>query len=70
MRRPRPKSTCRSLPEDQVPNGSPSALSVRSSAGGPCVYTGRAMKPVHTGLGITAADWSVIIGILDSALDE
>jgi hemoglobin len=38
--------------------------------GGPCMYTGRAMRPVHTGLGITAADWSVFVGILGGALEE
>jgi hemoglobin len=40
------------------------------AAGGPCVYTGRAMKPVHTGLGITAADWSVFVGILSGTLEQ
>jgi hemoglobin len=40
------------------------------AAGGPCAYTGRAMKPVHTGLGITTADWTVFIGILTGALEE
>jgi hemoglobin len=38
--------------------------------GGPCVYTGRPMKPVHTGLGITAADWITFVGILSGALEE
>ena len=27
------------------------------AAGGPCVYTGREMRTVHKGLGITEADW-------------
>jgi hemoglobin len=40
------------------------------ATGGPCAYTGRSMKPVHTGLGITAADWTVFVGILGGALDE
>jgi hemoglobin len=40
------------------------------ATGGPCVYIGRAMKPVHTGLGITGADWSIFIGIIGGALDE
>lgn len=40
------------------------------AAGGPCAYTGRDMKPVHAGLGITAADWTVFVGILSGALDE
>ena len=34
------------------------------------VYTGRAMRPVHTGLGITAADWTAFVGILGGALEE
>jgi hemoglobin len=38
--------------------------------GGPCIYTGRPMKPVHSGLGITAADWSVFVGILGATLHE
>ena len=40
------------------------------ATGGPCIYTGRAMKPVHTGLGITPADWSVFVGILGGTLEE
>ena len=40
------------------------------ACGGPCAYTGRAMKPVHTGLGITSSDWTVFIGILGGALEE
>jgi hypothetical protein len=28
------------------------------------------MRPVHTGLGITGADWTVFIGILGGALEE
>src|SRR5687768_13179032 len=40
------------------------------AAGGPCAYTGRPMRPVHEGLGITTADWTVFTGILDGALDE
>jgi hemoglobin len=40
------------------------------AAGGPCAYTGRAMKPVHTGLGITPDDWTVFIGILRGTLEE
>ena len=38
--------------------------------GGPCLYTGREMKPVHTGLGISTAEWTTFVGILSSALDE
>jgi hemoglobin len=40
------------------------------ATGGPCAYTGRAMKPVHTGLGITDGDWTVFVGILKGALEE
>lgn len=40
------------------------------AAGGPCAYTGRPMQPVHTGLGITGADWKTFIGILSATLDE
>src|SRR5262245_21592576 len=40
------------------------------AAGGPCFYTGRAMKPVHTGLGITSSDWTTFIGILTGALTD
>ena len=40
------------------------------ATGGPCAYTGRPMGPVHTGLGITAADWKTFVGILGGALDE
>lgn len=41
-----------------------------SGAGGPCIYVGRAMKPVHQGLGINRADWEVFIGILEMTLEE
>jgi hemoglobin len=41
-----------------------------TATGGPCAYTGRAMKPVHAGLGITPSDWTVFVGILGGALDE
>ena len=40
------------------------------ATGGPCFYTGRAMKPVHAGLGITGAEWSTFIGIIGTALDD
>jgi hemoglobin len=40
------------------------------ATGGPCAYTGRAMKPVHTGLGITPADWTAFTTILSGALEE
>lgn len=38
--------------------------------GGPCAYIGRAMKPVHVGLGITPADWNTFMAIIDRGLDE
>jgi hemoglobin len=40
------------------------------ATGGPCAYTGRPMGPVHAGLGITASDWTVFVGILGGTLDE
>src|SRR5262245_5979224 len=40
------------------------------ASGGPCAYTGRNMKAVHTGLGITREDWAVFVGILAGTLDE
>jgi hemoglobin len=40
------------------------------AVGGPCAYTGRAMKSVHSGLGITDTDWTVFIRILTGALEE
>ena len=38
--------------------------------GGPCAYTGREMRTVHVGLGITPADWDVFMKIIDDGLDE
>lgn len=40
------------------------------ATGGPCFYTGRAMKPVHVGLGITAAQWNAFMTIISNAADE
>jgi hemoglobin len=37
---------------------------------GPCVYTGRDMKTVHTGLGITESDWEIAAKALSDALDK
>ena len=34
---------------------------VCAATGGPCIYLGRPMKTVHTGLGITAADWDTAV---------
>jgi hemoglobin len=38
--------------------------------GGPCVYTGRPMRPVHVGLEISEDDWNTFLKIITSALDE
>ena len=38
--------------------------------GGPCIYTGRDMKPVHVGLGITAAQWETFMGIISATATE
>lgn len=40
------------------------------AAGGPCIYTGRDMKTVHTGLGITESDWQVAVKLLTATLDK
>jgi len=40
-----------------------------ASAGGPMVYAGRDMKLSHTGMGVSASDWEVFIGHLESTLD-
>jgi hemoglobin len=38
--------------------------------GGPRLYLGRPMKPLHEGLRITDSDWSVFMGIIGGALVE
>jgi hemoglobin len=38
--------------------------------GGPCYYLGRDMKTVHTGLGITEADWQAGVNDLVASLDH
>ena len=40
------------------------------ATGGPCIYIGRPMKPLHDGLGISESDWAVFIEIIDGALVE
>ncbi|VVB87292.1 Bacterial-like globin [uncultured archaeon] len=40
------------------------------ATGGPCVYTGRDMKTVHTGLNITESDWQVSVKLLTATLDK
>ena len=41
-----------------------------AATGGPCLYTGRSMKTVHTGLGITEEDWNVAVKHLTDTLDK
>jgi len=40
------------------------------ATGGPCIYNGRPMKPVHAGLGITGAQWETFMGIISTAANE
>jgi hemoglobin len=40
------------------------------ASGGPCYYTGRAMKTTHAGLGITESDWQVTVKHLNGTLDR
>jgi len=40
------------------------------ATGGPCAYTGRDMKLVHTGLGITKAEWDASVQHLIGTLDK
>ena len=40
------------------------------ATGGPCAYTGRDMKLVHTGLGITKAEWDASVKHLVATLDK
>lgn len=39
-------------------------------SGGPCKYTGKAMKPAHKGMGITDADFNALVEDLVKALDK
>jgi hemoglobin len=41
-----------------------------NATGGPCIYLGRDMKTVHTGLGITEADWKESVDALVATLDK
>ena len=41
-----------------------------NATGGPCLYLGRDMKTVHTGLGITEADWTEGVNALVATLDH
>jgi len=38
--------------------------------GGPCTYTGRAMKAAHAGLGLTEADFNALVENLVDAMTE
>jgi hemoglobin len=40
------------------------------ATGGPCVYTGRDMKTVHTGLEITKEEWDISVKHLIATLDK
>jgi hemoglobin len=40
------------------------------ATGGPCIYTGRSMKVVHGGLGITQRDWDATVKLLVASLDK
>jgi hemoglobin len=40
------------------------------ATGGPCIYTGRDMKPVHVGLGISGEQWNTFMSIISSAAAE
>ena len=40
------------------------------ATGGSCVYMGRDMKTVHKGLGISEADWTESIKLLNETLDK
>ena len=41
-----------------------------AATGGPCIYTGRDMKTVHEGLGITSAEWDAAAKHLAASLDK
>ncbi len=40
-----------------------------ASAGGPMLYTGRAMKQSHVGMNISESDWQVFLSHLNDTLD-
>lgn len=41
-----------------------------NATGGSCIYLGRDMKTVHTGLGIDEADWKESVNLLTQTLDK
>ena len=40
------------------------------ATGGPCAYLGKDMKAVHTGMGITEAEWNATVEDLVKSLDK
>ena len=40
------------------------------ATGGPCTYTGRPMRVVHTGMHITDADFNALVGDLQRSLNK
>lgn len=40
------------------------------ATGGPCIYIGRGMEPVHDGLGITDEMWEVFMRVIDEGIRE
>lgn len=43
---------------------------VCQKTGGPCAYIGRPMPPVHDGLGITEANWTTFMKIIEDGMEE
>ena len=43
---------------------------VCEAAGGPCAYSGRAMKETHDGMGVTAGEFDALVEDLVATLDE
>lgn len=43
---------------------------VCAATGGPCTYTGRDMKSVHTGMGVSDAEFDALVGDLKHSLDQ
>jgi hemoglobin len=43
---------------------------VCQASGGPCTYSGRDMKTVHTGMGITGGQFDALVGHLVATLDK
>src|SRR5262245_40883469 len=43
---------------------------VCEAAGGPCTYSGRAMRETHDGMGVTAGEFDALVEDLVATLDE